>query len=222
MSKVNVNELLKVHLNKKSLNNKNDVNQTKSSINKPPFQSSTTSAYLIERSSSKQPIIKRHMLASLNLAAQPKKSLNLNNLERLTDAVKKLNEQNPLSLLRIEAKEVININRIYLLSYFRSGSSFLGDLLQQHYRTFYQFEPLHFRSVASRLPSNDTNTSSSISLVLNMLNQCNFHSKATANYLSWISKYDNKFLLSWNKFLYSLCKYNQTKCSDEKFVEQVF
>lgn len=191
----------------------------KSSINRPP--SASTSSYLDIGSSSKQPIAKRHMLASLHSAGQPKKALHLEHMHRLTDSVRKTNEQNPLSLLRFQPKNVTQINRIYLLSYFRSGSSFLGDLLQQHYRTFYQFEPLHFRSVASRLPSNDSRTDSSVALVLQMLNQCDFHSRSTANYLAWISKYDNRFLLSWNRFLYSLCRYNLTHCSDETFVTTV-
>lgn len=192
----------------------NDKTLNKSSINKPNSISSTSSYLIDDPLSSKQSIFKRHMLSS----SQSRKSLNLN---KLTESVRKINEQNPLSLLRFEAQDILRINRIYLLSYFRSGSSFLGDLLQQNYRTFYQFEPLHFRSVASRLPTNDSKTDNSISLVLHMVNQCNFRSKATANYLNWISKDDNKFLLSWNRFLYSLCRFNQTKCSDPNFVEQV-
>ena len=207
-------ELIRKQGNKST--NTNDKTQNKS-INKPPFAS--TSSYLFEndKSSSKQAVIKRDS-ASLELTSQARKSLNL---EKLVENVRRLNEQNPLSLLRFQVKNITQINRIYLLSYFRSGSSFLGDLLQQNYRTFYEFEPLHFRSVASRLPSNESRTDASIALVLHMVNQCNFHGKATANYLNWISKEDNRFLLSWNHFLYGLCRFNQSRCSDAKFVEHV-
>lgn len=229
MSKMSIEKVNELMSKERSLSNKdlkksfelNNKVQNKSSINKP-FSSSTSSYLFDSNFSSKQPIIKRHMLNSPDLkSVESEKNLNLENLDKIVETVKKLNEHNPLALLRFRPKDITKINRIYLLSYFRSGSSFLGDLLQQHYRTFYQFEPLHFRSIASRLLNNDTKTDASIKLVLNMLNECDFHSKGTANYLNWISKYDNKFLLSWNHFLYGLCKFNQSKCSDEKFVEQV-
>lgn len=35
------------------------------------------------------------------------------------------------------------VKRILIVSYFRSGSTFLGDILQTPLKTFYHFEPFH-------------------------------------------------------------------------------
>ncbi len=53
-----------------------------------------------------------------------------------TDKLKsKIDGFNPLSQFPVYNAQ--NVSRVLLLGYFRSGSSFVGDLLQQNWKTFY-------------------------------------------------------------------------------------
>lgn len=45
-------------------------------------------------------------------------------------------------------KKVHHVDKILVVTYLRSGSTFLGDLLQQNPNTFYTFEPLNLLKVA--------------------------------------------------------------------------
>lgn len=61
------------------------------------------------------------------------KAESLQNADRLAQAMLKLYNAVPPSEVR----------RILIVSYFRSGSTFLGDILQTPHKTFYHFEPFH-------------------------------------------------------------------------------
>ncbi|CAN8021909.1 unnamed protein product [Ixodes persulcatus] len=66
----------------------------------------------------------------------------------------------------------LKIERIIVVAYFRSGSSFLGEILSQAPRTFYHFEPLYF--YASTRGARVINMSAGLT-VLSAIFRCDFH-----------------------------------------------
>ncbi|CAN7951852.1 unnamed protein product [Ixodes pacificus] len=66
----------------------------------------------------------------------------------------------------------VKIERIIVVAYFRSGSSFLGEILSQAPRTFYHFEPLYF--YASARGARVINMSAGLN-VLGDVFRCDFH-----------------------------------------------
>ena len=96
--------------------------------------------------------------------------------------------------------------RILLVTYFRSGSSFLGDLLQQNPKTFYSFEPLHYMLDARRLQVDSLDSLDHLTealYVINNLLSCSFHS--IMHYIKWALLPTHRFLFKWNTFLWSRC-----------------
>lgn len=73
------------------------------------------------------------------------------------------------------------VNRILIVSEARSGSSFLGDLLQQSPLTFYSFEPLI--QMKNRHPRIDQKSAAEAYNILNKLYNCDF-SNFSKNYLN--------------------------------------
>ncbi|RWS07453.1 carbohydrate sulfotransferase 3-like protein [Dinothrombium tinctorium] len=109
-----------------------------------------------------------------------------------------------------------NSSRILLVTYFRSGSSFLGDLLQQSGKTFYTFEPLHYMTDGLRIT--EDRLEEAIHLLNNILN-CDF--KNIANYINWAKRPENRFLFRWNTFLWRFCAIRQRLCFDADFIRDV-
>ncbi|RWS22812.1 carbohydrate sulfotransferase 3-like protein, partial [Leptotrombidium deliense] len=93
---------------------------------------------------------------------------------RLSEQMKKLNEVNRSDVVRV-----------ILVTYFRSGSSFLGDLLQQKHLSFYSFEPLRYIIQGSRIPK--SRVTESLNVVDKILN-CEFNK--IQNYVSQTKKID--------------------------------
>ncbi|KAG8177328.1 hypothetical protein JTE90_018353 [Oedothorax gibbosus] len=105
------------------------------------------------------------------------------------------------------------VQRIILLTYFRAGSTFLGDILQQNWRTFYHFEPLHSLTYDERI--NDTKIPQAFALIDNIL-RCNFTN--AKDYMQWVKKPSNQFLFGRNQFLWVTCHSNPKTCFDPRFV----
>ena len=91
--------------------------------------------------------------------------------------------------------------------------------MQQVYRAFYLFEPLHFQTDGTRLSFSDSRLNASTRLVIDMVDYCDFGH--ASKYLHWITIDRNRFLLKWNRLLWSLCHRKPTMCSDADFVRQV-
>ncbi|KAI2810657.1 hypothetical protein BLOT_001820 [Blomia tropicalis] len=106
-----------------------------------------------------------------------------------------------------------NVSRVLLLAYFRSGSSFVGDLMQQNWKSFYSFEPLHLMTRYTRI--DDTNLTKALNLITSIYD-CDFASNSY--YVKWIEK--NQFLLKWNKFLWNVCRFRSQSCFDPKYMRQ--
>ncbi|RWS25519.1 secreted protein-like protein [Leptotrombidium deliense] len=66
-----------------------------------------------------------------------------------------------------------DVTRVIMITYFRSGSTFLGDLLQQKQLSFYSFEPLRYLTRSSRITKSSVNES--LNVIDKILN-CEFES----------------------------------------------
>lgn len=108
------------------------------------------------------------------------------------------------------------VPRILLITYFRSGSSFLGDLLQQNCRTFYSFEPLHLMTEGVRIP--DSRADEAFSL-LSRLFDCSF--PEISYYVKWALRPENRFLFKWNRLLWSRCRFRPVSCFNAAFIKDV-
>ena len=93
---------------------------------------------------------------------------------------------------------------ILVLTTWRSGSTFLGDLLNHYRGSFYYFEPLHYYSKAKN-NKNTPNPVQSETEFLKSLMQCNFTAE-NIGFLHHASKSDNKFLFKNHNFrLWNTC-----------------
>lgn len=91
---------------------------------------------------------------------------------------------------------------ILLLTTWRSGSTFLGDLLNHYKGVFYYFEPLHYYSKSKDKKIKPVQSRPDF---LKSLLQCNFN-KDNIGYLHHASKADNKFLFKNHNFrLWNTC-----------------
>ncbi|XP_054720248.1 carbohydrate sulfotransferase 1-like [Uloborus diversus] len=109
-----------------------------------------------------------------------------------------------------------DVNRIIILTYFRAGSSFFGDLLQQNWKTFYHFEPLHYMTYDSRI--GDEKVSEVFDLFEGLF-KCNF--TELRDYTNWVRSPRNQFLFGHNHFLWVACHGNPKVCFNSSFVNAV-
>ena len=107
-----------------------------------------------------------------------------------------------------------NVSRVLLVTYFRSGSSYLGDIMQQNWKTFYTFEPLIFLTLGYKI--NQTMTERGLDVIKKVF-ECDFE-KIDLEYIKYFAK--NNFLMTWNKFLNSVCHNNSTTCSTRRFMSE--
>jgi carbohydrate 6-sulfotransferase 6 len=96
----------------------------------------------------------------------------------------------------------MNVKRILLVTTFRSGSTFLGDLLQHSNRlTYYHYEPLHYLILNKRI---DDNQLPEARKIIQNLFQCNF--KPLSRFMNYMRDGKHYFMISKNKFLSDMCK----------------
>ncbi|XP_037498543.1 carbohydrate sulfotransferase 1-like [Rhipicephalus sanguineus] len=105
-------------------------------------------------------------------------------------------------------------HRVLVVTYFRAGSTFVGDLLSATPATFYHFEPLHMFSNDARL--NGSAASNASGLIGHLL-RCNF--QRVQHYVRWA--YERKFLFKRNHFLWALCGGQYPVCFKPDFVSKV-
>lgn len=107
-----------------------------------------------------------------------------------------------------------NIPRILVVGYYRSGSSFLAQLLSSNPSTFFHFEPLHMFSRNERVP---TRNLSSACDVITSLFLCNF--EKFPEYINDVKK--NKWILSHNQLWRRHCLLKGGNCTDPRFLSAV-
>jgi hypothetical protein len=105
------------------------------------------------------------------------------------------------------------VPRVLVLTYFRSGSSFLGDLLQQNPNSFYLFEPFQYLSSGIRMYSN---RSEEVINIINNIFRCEL--KNLREYIKWMT--NNWDILIRNNYLWSVCG-SPKVCSNRAIVDNV-
>ena len=102
-----------------------------------------------------------------------------------------------------------------MLAYARSGSSFLGDIMQSNQNTFYSYEPLHFY----RKEENRTDDwfRKGFQLLQNLY-KCNFGE--LEDFLSYGESFQN-FVFKRNHLLWQACDENIEECMDAELNEKV-
>ncbi|XP_040577076.1 carbohydrate sulfotransferase 1 isoform X2 [Lepeophtheirus salmonis] len=104
------------------------------------------------------------------------------------------------------------VRQIHIATSWRSGSTFLGDLLNHNMGTFYSFEPLHFESLSM-------STERRLDLMNNIF-KCNFHNKEVIGWMKHASKGENNFLFQHNFRSFKICENllpGKVSCYMDKF-----
>ncbi|GAB6032221.1 hypothetical protein CHUAL_010863 [Chamberlinius hualienensis] len=108
--------------------------------------------------------------------------------------------------------------QILIVSYFRGGTTFFGDLLNQHPGTYYHFEPLHSITGNDQV-SNEEDIFRSVTLLRNLL-QCEYD--RTFDYIDWVRRdLSHRFLFEHNRRLWLSCQLQQPLCFDYKFLRSM-
>jgi Sulfotransferase family len=112
----------------------------------------------------------------------------------------------------IPAAPLVTSKRILVVSYWRSGSTFLGALIRSAPGVFYSYEPLQYFNVYARIECSEQ-IESSIKLI-NALFQCKFPS----DYFTYIASRKwgkpESFFMSANTQAQKLCTKNSSLCND--------
>lgn len=106
------------------------------------------------------------------------------------------------------------VRRVIVVTYFRAGSTFIGDLLSATPATFYHFEPLHMFSKDARL---DGSAATNASGLIGHLLRCDF--QRVQHYVRWAN--ERRFLFKRNHFLWALCGGQWQVCFKPEFVSKV-
>uniref|UniRef100_T1J648 Sulfotransferase domain-containing protein n=1 Tax=Strigamia maritima TaxID=126957 RepID=T1J648_STRMM len=126
----------------------------------------------------------------------------------LTGFISKSSGLNSLPPLNIKKKQIL------LLTYWRSGSTFVGDILNHYPGTFYHFEPLH--SVSGSDVINKTMEDKAVKFMSDLFS-CSY-TPENDYYLKWVKQEDNQFLFQHNTRLWTSCRIKPKLCFDAKFV----
>jgi hypothetical protein len=103
--------------------------------------------------------------------------------------------------------------KVLILSYFRSGSSFLGDLLTVNSDTFYLFEPFYY--IFSEFGKHEITNDETINLI-NPIFKCEY--KKLINYINWFEK--RPAFLAKSKNFWNKCTKNKL-CSNSDFFGKI-
>ncbi|XP_076042632.1 carbohydrate sulfotransferase 5-like isoform X2 [Oratosquilla oratoria] len=105
--------------------------------------------------------------------------------------------------------------RVLLLSTWRSGSTFLGDLVKSYPGTFYSFEPLHH--LLKNLHLQEGPLVENVTSLIRDISTCNL--EPHDEYVSYMRNYT--FLIEHNARLWSVCLRNRDLCFDKTFISRM-
>ncbi|ROT61014.1 putative carbohydrate sulfotransferase 5 [Penaeus vannamei] len=114
-----------------------------------------------------------------------------------------------------EAVPPLQVRRVIILSTWRSGSSFLGDLLKSYPGTYFSFEPLHHLLKNLHLQEGPL-----VDVVLNLLRSimtCDLSQQE--EYVSYMR--NNSFLIDHNTRVWNSCSRNRALCFDKEYLSAV-
>lgn len=107
--------------------------------------------------------------------------------------------------------------QVLIVTYFRGGTTFFGDALNQYPGTFYHFEPLHSISINDQVQT--PKQEEEAVRILNHLLRCQYSS--LLSYISWVRKEDNRFLFEHNRRLWMSCQLHPHLCFDYDFLTAI-
>ena len=138
-----------------------------------------------------------------------KDSIHANDVKKNVRQVNKpnRNKMNIVGNLRVGEKIPVNSTRqIIIATSWRSGSSFLGDLLNHYPGTFYYFEPLHYYSYVKDKSKVQTETNFFKSLL-----SCKFDGN-NSGFLDHVMTPSHSFLFKRHNFrLWNSCQHFKSK-----------
>ncbi|XP_035707507.1 uncharacterized protein LOC110860089 isoform X2 [Folsomia candida] len=104
--------------------------------------------------------------------------------------------------------------RNFIISTWRSGSSFLGEMIATHPGTIFFYEPFMFMK-SQRIRSNENVTR--VMEMINAMSECNFH------YADWLKSNGNfiNTMISWTPGLKTICPDIPGSCSDPEFIHNL-
>ncbi|XP_022658230.1 carbohydrate sulfotransferase 1-like isoform X2 [Varroa destructor] len=142
------------------------------------------------------------------------------NIDNLFESLLKVVGQLPIDQASHESHFPTKIRRIVIVAYFRSGSSFLGEILQTPPSSFYHFEPLHISGTHRIRKVNISRTGHQITAyLLQHILRCEF--TEIPDYVSWLLTYKKGFLMNRNPVLKLACRRNIRKCRNTEFLEKL-
>ncbi|KAL1466457.1 hypothetical protein MTO96_026718 [Rhipicephalus appendiculatus] len=106
------------------------------------------------------------------------------------------------------------VRRVIIVTYFRAGSNFVGDLLSSSPPTFYHYEPFRIYGVATRL---DGRTGTNAASLLGHLLRCELQS--AEQYVRKV--FQKNYLFTRNHFLWTMCRGDSRVCFWPDFVSKV-
>ncbi|XP_068214375.1 uncharacterized protein [Palaemon carinicauda] len=107
------------------------------------------------------------------------------------------------------------VRRVIILSTWRSGSTFLGDLLRSYPGAFFSFEPLHHLLKNLHLQEGPL-----VEVVTNLIRSiltCNYSDQD--EYVSYMR--NNTFLIDHNTRLWNSCARNRALCFDKDYISKM-
>ncbi|GFR13384.1 hypothetical protein TNCT_64781 [Trichonephila clavata] len=181
-------------------------------------------AYLINKTDHTEPKVQvRRLPLAKKVSPQSPNPVLTNRQERIQEIMKQssvIHRRATLDPMRsLKSIPLINpekVTRILVITYFRAGSSFFGDILQQNWKTFYHFEPLHSMTYDKRI---DDEKMPEVFTLFNNVFSCNF--TESKEYMQWVMKPKNQFLFAHNLFLWVTCHSNPKVCFNPSFVNAV-
>ncbi|KAL1468323.1 hypothetical protein MTO96_041558 [Rhipicephalus appendiculatus] len=105
------------------------------------------------------------------------------------------------------------VRRVIIVTYFRAGSNFVGDLLSSSPPTFYHYEPFRIYGVATRL---DGRTATNATSLLGHLLRCELQS--AEQYVRKV--FQKNYLFTRNHFLWTMCRGDSRVCFWPDFVSK--
>ncbi|XP_042878592.1 uncharacterized protein LOC122257394 [Penaeus japonicus] len=188
-------------------------------LNPPPAQSRTSSVSVVSRTYK----VNRGMIAASNSGrgvVLPRMTYEGlwkmgENILRHTVRREFLNSIPDTDFTPGEVVPPSQVRRVIILSTWRSGSSFLGDLLKSYPGTYFSFEPLHHLLKNLHLQEGPL-----VDVVLNLLRSimtCDLSQQE--EYVSYMR--NNSFLIDHNTRIWNSCSRNRALCFDKDYLSAV-
>lgn len=111
----------------------------------------------------------------------------------------------------------VNVTEVLIVTYFRGGTTFFGDLLNEYPGTFYHFEPLHSVTQNDQVQSSDE-ILKSMNILRNLF-RCDYEN--LSEYVDYVREPDHRFLFEHNRRLWFACQFHSALCYNRNFLTSI-